>query len=100
MIGALDVALGECESVKDEYLEGDMPDKEAKRKLDEIQNRYQPIADQLEKADSKGELNYDQHKELANIMSKAVNQTFDGAKKVLDDVGLNADDIKDMGDSY
>lgn len=62
MIDALYACVDECGAVKEEYLDGHMTDKDAKNKIDEITNRYAPVLKSLENADSRGDLNYDQHK--------------------------------------
>lgn len=93
MIDALNAGVEECAAVKDEYLEGDMADKEAKRRIKEITERYEPILDKLADADAKGELTYNQHKDLVDITAQAFNHALDGVNKVLDDAGLSVDDI-------
>lgn len=94
MIDALNACIDECESVKDEYLNGDLPDKDAENQMKEILNRYNPVVEKLEKADSNGELTYNQHKELADLLSRIFDSTLDGAKKVLDDAGIDIEDLE------
>jgi hypothetical protein len=75
-----------------------MPDKEAKSKIDEITDRYAPVLSSLESADSRGDLNYDQHKALIDITKQAMNHVMDGVNKVMDDIGISGDDIEDAAD--
>jgi ABC-type cobalt transport system substrate-binding protein len=99
MIDAMYACVDECGAVKDEYLDGNMPDKEAKSKIDEITDRYAPVLSSLESADSRGDLNYDQHKALIDITKQAMNHVMDGVNKVMDDIGISGDDIEDAADN-
>ena len=98
MIDALYACVDECGAVKEEYLDGHMTDKEAKNKIDEITNRYAPVLKSLENADSRGDLNYDQHKALMDITKKALNHVLDGVNRVMNDIGIFGDDVEE--DSY
>lgn len=98
MIDAMYACVDECGAVKDEYLDGKMADKEAKSRIDEITKRYNPIMTSLQDADSKGELNYDQHKALMDITKKAMEHILYGVNRVMDDIGISNDDLED--DSY
>lgn len=96
MIDALNAGVEECAAVKDEYLKGDMADKDAEHKIEEITGRYEPLLDKLADADSKGELTYNQHKALAEITAQAFNHALDGVNKVLNDAGLSTEDIENL----
>lgn len=98
MIDALYACVDECGAVKEEYLDGHMTDKDAKNKIDEITNRYAPVLKSLENADSRGDLNYDQHKALMDITKKALNHVLDGVNRVMNDIGIFGDDVEE--DSY
>lgn len=98
MIDALYACVDECGAVKEEYLDGHMTDKEAKNKIDEITNRYAPVLKSLENADSRGDLNYDQHKALMDITKKALNHVLDGVNRAMNDIGIFGDDVEE--DSY
>ena len=98
MIDALYACVDECGAVKEEYLDGHMTDKDAKNKIDEITNRYAPVLKSLENADSRGDLNYDQHKALMDITKKALNHLLDGVNRVMNDIGIFGDDVEE--DSY
>lgn len=98
MIDALYACVDECGAVKEEYLDGHMTDKEAKNKIDEITNRYAPVLKSLENADSRGDLNYDQHQALMDITKKALNHVLDGVNRVMNDIGIFGDDVEE--DSY
>lgn len=95
MIDALYACVDECGAVKEEYLDGHMTDKEAKNKIDEITNRYAPVLKSLENADSRGDLNYDQHKALMDITKKALNHVLDGVNRVMNDIGIFGDDVEE-----
>ena len=98
MIDALYACVDECGAVKEEYLDGHMTDKDAKNKIDEITNRYAPVLKSLENADSRGDLNYDQHKALMDITKKALNHVLDGVNRAMNDIGIFGDDVEE--DSY
>ena len=98
MIDALYACVDECGAVKEEYLDGHMTDKDAKNKIAEITNRYAPVLKSLENADSRGDLNYDQHKALMDITKKALNHVLDGVNRVMNDIGIFGDDVEE--DSY
>lgn len=98
MIDALYACVDECGAVKEEYLDGHMTDKDAKNKIDEITNRYAPVLKSLENADSRGDLNYDQHQALMDITKKALNHVLDGVNRVMNDIGIFGDDVEE--DSY
>lgn len=93
MIDALNAGEEECVAVKDEYLEGDMVGKDAEHRIKEITYRYEPLLDKLADADSKGELTYNQHKDLAEITAQVFNQELVGVNKVLDDMGFSTEYI-------
>lgn len=95
MIDALYACVDECGAVKEEYLDGHMTDKEAKNKIDEITNRYASVLKSLENADSRGDLNYDQHKALMDITKKALNHVLDGVNRVMNDIGIFGDDVEE-----
>ena len=98
MIDALYACVDECGAVKEEYLDGHMTDKDAKNKIDEITNRYAPVLKSLENADSRGDLNYDQHKALMDITKQALNHVLDGVNRAMNDIGIFGDDVEE--DSY
>ena len=98
MIDALYACVDECGAVKEEYLDGHMTDKDAKNKIAEITNRYAPVLKSLENADSRGDLNYDQHKALMDITKKALNHVLDGVNRAMNDIGIFGDDVEE--DSY
>ena len=95
MIEALNAGLEECATVKDNYFAGDVTDNQAKAKIEEIMSRYKPLSERLQKADLKGELTYNQHKALFELLSKAVSYTADGLNKVLNDMGLSNNNQED-----
>lgn len=100
MIDALYACVDECGAVKEEYLDGHMTDKEAKNKIDEITNRYAPVLKSLENADSRGDLNYDQHKALMDITKKALNHVLDGVNRVMNDIGIFGDDVEEDSSDF
>lgn len=100
MIDALYACVDECGAVKEEYLDGHMTDKDAKNKIDEITNRYAPVLKSLENADSKGDLNYDQHKALMDITKKALNHVLDGVNRVMNDIGIFGDDVEEDSSDF
>ena len=81
--------------MKDNYFAGDVTDNQAKAKIEEIMSRYKPLSERLQKADLEGELTYNQHKALFELLSKAVSYTADGLNKVLNDMGLSNDNQED-----
>ena len=100
MIDALYACVDECGAVKEEYLDGHMTDKEAKNKIDEITNRYAPVLKSLENADSRGDLNYDQHKALMDITKKALNHVLDGVNRAMNDIGIFGDDVEEDSSDF
>ncbi len=100
MIDALYACVDECGAVKEEYLDGHMTDKDAKNKIDEITNRYAPVLKSLENADSRGDLNYDQHKALMDITKKALNHVLDGVNRVMNDIGIFGDDVEEDSSDF
>ena len=100
MIDALYACVDECGAVKEEYLDGHMTDKDAKNKIAEITNRYAPVLKSLENADSRGDLNYDQHKALMDITKKALNHVLDGVNRVMNDIGIFGDDVEEDSSDF
>ena len=100
MIDALYACVDECGAVKEEYLDGHMTDKDAKNKIDEITNRYAPVLKSLENADSRGDLNYDQHKALMDITKKALNHVLDGVNRAMNDIGIFGDDVEEDSSDF
>ena len=100
MIDALYACVDECGAVKEEYLDGHMTDKDAKNKIDEITNRYAPVLKSLENADSRGDLNYDQHQALMDITKKALNHVLDGVNRVMNDIGIFGDDVEEDSSDF
>lgn len=100
MIDALYACVDECGAVKEEYLDGHMTDKDAKNKIAEITNRYAPVLKSLENADSRGDLNYDQHKALMDITKKALNHVLDGVNRAMNDIGIFGDDVEEDSSDF
>lgn len=74
MLNCIEDEIKEFQSVRKRYFKGDMKDKEAKEIINEIEQRYQPVSDCLSKADSEGELNYNQHKKQIKLFAKAIKE--------------------------
>ena len=100
MRDALYACVDECGAVKEEYLDGHMTDKDAKNKIAEITNRYAPVLKSLENADSRGDLNYDQHKALMDITKKALNHVLDGVNRAMNDIGIFGDDVEEDSSDF
>lgn len=89
MLSLMYDALGEMKSVSKKYFTGNLPDAEAEKMVKEINERYRPVKETLEKADSEGKLNYNQHKkqmklfaELLKIYEEIINRISNDLKDV------------------
>lgn len=97
MIDKLEEAVQECEDVKDEYFNGNLADKVAKRKIETIENKYKAIQDKLNKADEAGELNYNQHKRLTDVCLQLSDVAIDAAGTYMNDLDESVHD-HEIGD--
>lgn len=85
MLEELETMVEECAVVKEEYLDGNLPDKTARQRVADIEERYQPVTDAINRADSNGELTYNQHKQLMSLQLNALDHMLDAAGRVMDD---------------
>ncbi|MDE5886022.1 MAG: hypothetical protein K2H46_00360 [Muribaculaceae bacterium] len=60
--------LNEIKQLKDEYFRGDMSDKKAEERMNEIEEKFAPIDKALNEAQSEGLLTYNQHKRQLKLM--------------------------------
>lgn len=70
MLQAMFAQLNELKGVKKEYFRGNMADKEAEKRVNEIKQKYAPVYDKLSEASSSGELNYNQHKKQIKLFGE------------------------------
>lgn len=95
MLDALSTCVDECATVKDKYLDGNLKDKEAQSRIEQIEHRYEPLINALSEAESKGELTYDQHQRQMELTKQAMGEALDGIGRALDDAGVDIDDLED-----
>ncbi len=89
MLEALTYVIKDCNAVKDEYLDGNLTDKDAGQKIIDIKERYQPIIESLIVAEENGELTYNQHKKVLELFGGIMGIAIDGLGKFLEDMGLS-----------
>ncbi|MBD5303764.1 MAG: hypothetical protein HDS18_03310 [Bacteroides sp.] len=70
MINAMFSQVKELKGVKNEYFKGNMPDKVAEERVEEIKKRYAPLRDKLSQASSEGSLTYNQHKRQVKLFGE------------------------------
>lgn len=68
MLALMQDALGEMKSVSKKYFAGNLSDADAENMVKEITERYDPVREALEKAESEGKLNYNQHKKQMRLL--------------------------------
>lgn len=85
MLEQLEAMVDECGAVKEEYLEGNLPDKTARQRVADIEERYQPVVEAINRADGDGELTYNQHKQLTSLQLNALDHLIDAAERVMGD---------------
>ena len=91
MLDCMFAKINELTSLKNEYFRGDMPDKQVKTRMKEIEEKYAPIEQALDKAQEEGELTYNQHKrqmkligDYMNVANSVFNRLGDDLSSVMD----------------
>ena len=72
MLSLMQDALGEMKDVSKKYFAGNLADADAEKMVNEITERYNPVKEALEKADSEGKLNYNQHKKQMKLFADII----------------------------
>lgn len=93
MLDCLFAQSEEVKQLKNEYFRGNLADKDAKSKMEEIGERYQPVVDALEKANNDGDLNYNQHKRQMKLISEYINEMRQIAGRLGDDMDVSGFDF-------
>lgn len=72
MLEVLSSQLQELKDLKSEYFGGDLSDRSAEERMNEIGEKYKPVMDALEKASSEGALTYNQHKRQMKLFAEYI----------------------------
>lgn len=86
MLDCMFARIDELKALENEYLGGNMPDKVAKAKGDQIVAKYMPVEKALDKANAAGELTYDQHKRQMELVGEYMQELEQVSQRVGNDL--------------
>lgn len=88
MIDCLSDELVQIKKLRKDYFRGNMTDKEAEKRMQDIVETYRPIMDAIEQASSNGDLNYNQHKKQIKLLGEYMSEVNSVGKKFSEDIDI------------
>ena len=70
MLRCMENAVAELRQLRKDYFASKLTDREAQERLEEIEQKYQPVMDSLHEAESNGELRYKDHKKQMKLIAQ------------------------------
>ena len=70
MLKCMENAVAELRQLRKDYFASKLTDREAQERLEEIEQKYQPVMDSLHEAESNGDLRYKDHKKQMKLIAQ------------------------------